>query len=110
MARQLSMFRNQCKAEEAEVMKERTESRKASYRRQIRDAKLGLFIWRSPGCNHVGVRELETNQIERALKHFNRRKHECVEELARRAGEPRPNFWEHGPISEERGNNPERYV
>ncbi len=72
---------------------ERSWKRKESFWRQLRDAKLGLFIWASPGCHHVGIKELETDQIERALQHFERRKHECVEELARRAGEPRPNFW-----------------
>ena len=73
-------------------LEERSDERKRSFTRQLRDAKYGLFIWRSPGCNHVGVRELDTDQIDRAIQHFEQRKHECIEELARRDGEPIPNF------------------
>lgn len=89
---------------------ERTEERKAGFARQIRDAKLALFIWRSPGCRHVDVRDLETDQIERALIHFEKRKQECRSELARRAGEPKPSFWTGEPVPEERGHDPERYA
>ena len=95
----------------ARALEDRSERRSESFWRQLRDAKLGLFIWRSPGCKYVSVRELDTDQIERALIHFEKRKHECVEELARRAGEPKPNFWDGGGfVSEERGHNAERYA
>jgi hypothetical protein len=75
------------------MVEERSESRKRLYWKQLRDAKLGLFIWRSPGCGYVDVRELEDDQIERAIIHFEKRTLECRSELLRRAGEPKPNFW-----------------
>ena len=72
---------------------ERSESRKEAYWRQAREAKLSLYIWQPPGEKHVSVRELESDQLERAVLYFEKRKHECVEELTRRVGEPKPNFW-----------------
>lgn len=91
------------------MIEERTEERKAGFARAINDAKLALFIWRSPGCSHVNVRELDTDQIERAITHFDKRRYECVEELARRDGEPKPNFWvsrEFEAIDNDRKNLP----
>ena len=70
----------------------RSEERSSLYWKQLRDARLNLFIWRSPGCKPVDVGELDTDQVERAMRHFERRVLECRSELLRRRGEPRPNF------------------
>ncbi len=75
---------------------ERTKSRIEAYAKQGRDATYGLFIEDTAKYfgKSISVRELENDQLEKAIKHFNKRAKECHSELLRRAGEPKPNFTE----------------
>lgn len=75
---------------------ERTESRRELYWKQARDAEYSLFIEDTAKYfgKSISVRELDDDQLEKAITHFDKRSKECHSELLRRTGEPKPNFKE----------------